>query len=242
MKFIKIGKHTIFFEPGEHKFTDERGNSVNSVTKFTGVIDKSQQLIWWAVKLMKNFLLDIIEAGGSISQAHLEEAYKLHSVKKKEAGDIGTAIHELVSKWIKKEKYDIPDDDRVRNGFNAFLEFQRQQKIKWLVSEEIVGYLADEKILFAGIADAVAKINGKLVLVDFKSSNGLYDEHYFQTAAYQMAWEQMHKKKIAYRLLARFGKDDGSFEFMELHENDRDKKAFLACVDLKNRLIEIRKK
>jgi hypothetical protein len=239
---IKLGKHTIFFEPGKHKFTDERGNTVNSVTKFTGIIDKSGPLIYWAVGLTKIFLCDLLRGGEIITDYHINEATKQHQIKKKEAGDTGTAIHDLVSKWIKKEKYEILDDEKVQNGFNAFLEFQRQHKIKWLTSEEMVGYLQGKEILFAGIVDAIAEIDGKIVLVDFKSSKGIYSEMFFQCAAYQMAWEQMNKKKIAYRMIVKFGKDDGQFEFMELHENEKDKRAFLAAVELKNRLIELDKK
>lgn len=239
---IKLGKHTIFFEPGKHKFTDECGNTINSVTKFTGVIDKSPQLIGWAVRLAKDFLRGALRAGEVITDYHIDEAAKQHQIKKKEAADIGTQIHDLVSKWIKKEKFEIPDDEKVQNGFNAFLEFQRQHKIKWLASEEMVGYLQGSDILFAGIVDAIAEIDGKTVLVDFKSSKGIYPEMFFQCVAYQIAWEQMNKKKIAYRLIVKFGKEDGQFEFMELHDNDKDKKAFLACVELKNRLIELDKK
>ncbi len=262
----RVGKHTVFFEPGKHKFTDERGKGVNSVTKFTGLIDKSGPLIYWAVGLMKNHLLSIIDAGTAIMANHIEEGSKLHNVKKKEAGDIGTEIHDLVEKWIKGLKYEIPDNEKVRNGFNAFLEFQKQYKIKWLASEEIIGYWINKmstegkiegtEVLFAGIADALAEIDGKLILVDFKSSKGIYAEMYFQVAAYQMALEQMIKdgtvnpelkkalgkyKTVDHRMIIKFGKEDGSFEFIELHDNDKDKKAFLALVDAKNRLIEIEK-
>jgi len=235
MKSIKLGKHTIFFDEEKHKFTDECGNTVNSVTKFTGVIDKSQPLIFWAVGLMKTFLLTLVDTGTEITAALINDAAKQHQIKKKEAGDIGTAIHDLVSKWIKKEKYEIPEDEKIRNGFNAFLEFQRQHKIKWLASEEIVGYMQGKDILYAGILDAIGIMAKKLVLFDFKSSNSIdYPEYALQCAAYMLAWEQMHRKKIKDRVLIRFGKSDGSFEYRHLVNHDRDKNGFLACVQLKN--------
>ncbi len=241
MSQIKLGTKTIFFDPIKHKFTDERGKLVNSVTKFTGVIDKSGQLIYWAVGLARDYLKELTGNGASITDFHIDEACKQHRIVKEKAADIGTQIHELVSKWIKKENYELPDDEKVLNGFNAFLEFQGRYKIKWLASEELVAYTQGKNILYAGIMDALAEIDGKIVLVDFKSSKGIYPEMFLQVAAYQMAWEQMNKKKIAYRMIVKFGKDDGAFEFIELHENDKDKKAFLACVELKNRLIEIDK-
>lgn len=255
-KQIKLGAKTIFFNEEKHKFTDERGKMINSVTKFTGLIDKSGALIGWAIKLMKLFLLAMIDIGAEITAEKIEEAAKQHMIKKKEAGDIGTEIHKLAEKFIKGEKYELPTDERVVNGFNAFLDFQRQYKIKWLFSEEIVGYVVGQEVLYAGIVDALGEIDGKLVLIDFKSSKGIYSEMYFQVAAYQMAVEQMMKngtirdevkkavskyKKIDYRLIVKFGKETGDFEFTELHEYEQDKKAFLGLVDAKMRLIEIDK-
>lgn len=235
----KAGEDIIFFNDESHRFWRVQNSKkipISSVTSFTGIIDKSRPLIIWAVKLTNNFLKNVISHGQIITEGHIEEACKQHSIKTKEAGDTGTFIHALVSKWIKQEEIIIPDDDKVRNGFDAFLKFQQEHKAKWLESEKIV---YSQIFDFAGILDAVAEIDDKLVLVDFKSSNSLYPEYAFQAAAYQLAYEEMTGKKIDHRLIIRFGKDDGQFEVKKYEENDKDIDGFLACLNLKNRLKEL---
>ena len=237
----KVGKETIFFDEEPHKFWRmENGKKVriSGVTTFTGIIDKSTPLIIWATRLSGAYLKDLLKNGTIIGESEIDTAIKQHQIRKQEAADTGTQIHALVSAWIKQEQINIPADldPKIRNGFDAFLKFQTEHKAKWLESEFIV---YSETFDFAGIADAVAEIDGKLVLVDFKSSNSLYPEHAFQAAAYQLAYEEMTGKKIDHRLIIRFGKEDGEFEVKKYEENDKDINGFLACVNLKRRLKEL---
>ncbi len=237
----KVKGDTIFFNDESHRFwrmEKDKKVAISSVTTFTGVIDKSTPLIIWATRLTNSFLKELLKGGTIIGEEQIDEACKQHQIKKQEAADIGTQIHLLVSAWIKKEEINIPDDldPRIRNGFDAFLKFQQEHKAKWVESEKIVYNPVFE---YAGILDAVAEIDGKLVLVDFKSSNGLYPEHAFQAAAYQDAYQEMTGKKLDHRLIIRFGKEDGEFEVKKYEENDKDFLAFVACLNLKKRLKEL---
>lgn len=232
---ITVGKKTIYFDDEKHKFWDEERAAIPSVTTFTGVIDKSGALIGWAIKLTKQYLLDRIENGEQITILDIEEAAKEHRKFKEAAADIGTQIHEWIDRWIKGEKPEIPEDDKIRNGITAFLKFQKEYNVKWLESEKIV---YSPKYNFAGILDAVGMIDKKLVLIDFKSSNYIYPEHSFQAAAYQLAYEEMTKKKISHRLIVRFGKDTGDFEWRKFDQNKKDQQVFLACKTIRERLKE----
>jgi CRISPR/Cas system-associated exonuclease Cas4 (RecB family) len=232
----KIGKKTIFFDDERHRFWDETGKTIQSVTTFTRIIDKSDALLGWATRLTAEYLLAKLANGEQITEIDIREAVQEHRRQKEEAADIGTQIHEWVSLWIKGEKPPIPEDERIQNGINAFLTFQKEYGLKWIESERIV---YSEKHEYAGILDAIAKKSKELILVDFKSSNAIYPEHALQTAGYQIAFEEMTQKKIAHRLLIRFGKNDGTFEFRLLKENEKDAAAFLACVHLKRRLQEL---
>lgn len=232
----QVGNTLVYFDDEAHRFwkmESDKKKYIESVTTFTSMIDKSAPLIAWAIKLTRLHLLEKLGKGEVIFEADVVEACRQHTIRKQEAADIGTQIHALVEQWIKKEDITIPDDDRIRNGFDAFLKFQKAHKAKWHESEKIV---YSEKYNYAGILDAVAEIDGKLVLIDFKSSNGLYPEFALQTAAYQIAYEEMTGKKIDHRLAIRFGKDDGEFECKEYLDNELDKEAFASCVVLKRRL------
>ncbi|GIW70345.1 MAG: hypothetical protein KatS3mg101_1092 [Patescibacteria group bacterium] len=181
-------------------------------------------------------MLGKIKNGEQITIIDIEEASKEHRKVKEEAADIGTQIHEWVNKWIEGKKPEIPEDDRIRNGITAFLQFQKEYKVKWLESEKIV---YSQKYNFAGILDAVGFINKKLIIFDFKSANAIYPEFALQTAGYQIAYEEMMKKNVDHRLIVKFGKETGDFEWRKFEENEKDKKAFLACLTLKNRLKEL---
>lgn len=239
----KIKGGVLYFNPNNHSFYTQSGkdkNRIPSVTSITGVIDKSAVLIGWAVRLAKDYLIEKLGRGEQIIEVDVIEAGKQHTIKKQEAADIGTRIHELAEQWIKTTKSGVTSEDSeaVINGFNAFLEYQEANDVKWLGSEMIV-YSAKHN--FAGITDGVGHIGTDLVLFDFKSAKAIYPEHILQAAGYQLAYEEMTRRKIAYRLIIRFGKDDGTFEVVKCDNNDQDKAAFLACVTLKNRLKELEK-
>ena len=230
-------KTTIRFDDGRHIFYGPKGEYLTSVTGATGIIDKSGPLMYWAVNLSRDYLLGKINKG-AITEEDILEASKQHRVFKKKAADIGTLIHEWCSNWILGKKPKMPEDEKVVNGITAFLKFQKEHKLKWLESER---YIYSKKHNYAGILDAIAKEGKKLVLVDFKSSNGIYEEMYFQVAGYQIAWEEEMNKKIDKRIIVRFGKEDGEFEIKELDEDDKDKRVFLACLDIKRRMKELSK-
>lgn len=162
-----------------------------------------------------------------------------HSEVKEVAADIGTEIHRLVSQWIKgkgKVKVQIPTDEKTRNGFLAFMKFQEEYKIKWIESERLV---YSKKHNFAGTLDAVGKIGKDTVLIDFKSSKRLYPENAFQAAGYQIAYEEEMKVKMDYKMIIRFGKEDGEFEIKEYRDSAKDKNAFIGCMYLKRRLDDL---
>ena len=232
----------IYFDPDpiRHIFYDAKMRPLISVTAATGIVDKSAPLMFWAVNLAKHYLINNWDIKKKFTEAEkirlIEEASKQHRIFKKEAADIGTLIHQWVSEWIKGKNSDIPNDDKVANGITAFLKFNRDHKVKWLESERIV---YSKKYNYAGILDATGKIGRDLVLTDFKSSNGIYDEMRFQVAGYQIAYEEETGKKFDRTMIIRFGKDTGEFEAFELDNQQRDKKAFLACLEIKRRLKEL---
>ena len=240
MEEIKLynGKEKITFDKDTHRFYDSKGSSLISVTGVTGTIDKSGALMGWVAKMMGLYLLQEKEKGNDkITEQLVDMAKKEYRRIKEEAADIGQAIHDWVSEWIKGKKPEMPDDEKVVNGITAFLKFQKEHKIKWLESERII---FSKKYHYAGILDAVGKMGKDLVLFDFKSSNGIYSEMFFQVAGYNIAYQEETKKKITKKIILRFGKDDGNFEIKELENGGKDEQAFLHCLELTKRLKELK--
>jgi len=230
------GKEIIRFDEVRHSFWNQKGERLIGVTSATGVIDKSGPLMYWAVNTTRDYLLDLLKRGIKITETEIETASKQHRIFKKKAADIGTAIHEWVANWIDGKKPEMPDNEKVVNGITAFLKFQKEHKFKWIESERVV---YSKKYKFAGFLDAVALDKKSRYLVDFKSSKGIYSPMLFQTAGYQLAYEEEIGKKFDKRIIIKFGKEDGNFEVMELNDYEKDKEAFLSALNLKRRLKEL---
>jgi len=62
----------------------------------------------------------------------------------------------------------------------------------------------------------------------------------FQVSGYQIAYEEETGKTIDKRMIIRFGKNNGEFEKIELDKDNMDRKAFLDCLMLKERLRELK--
>lgn len=232
------GKVIINFNEDRHLFTDDKGNFILSVTGATGIIDKSGALMGWVAKMMGLYLLTEKEKGNDkITEELVSTAKREYRRIKQEAADIGSEIHEWVSRWILGEKPEMPDNEKVVNGVTAFLKFQKEHKLKWLESER---YIYSKKYNYAGILDAIAREGKKLVLVDFKSSTGIYDDMRFQVAGYEIAYEEETGKKIDKRIIIRFGKEDGEFEIKDLGDSTKDKGVFLSCLNIRRRLNELK--
>lgn len=228
---------TLEFDEEKHRFTID-GREIVSVTSATSMVDKSGPLMAWAVKLFREFLVDKIQKGLVIDEETIYEGSKQHTIRKEEAKDIGTQIHEFINLYIEGKKPKIPEDEKVKNGVLAFMKWIDENKVKFLKSEEPI---YSRKYDYAGILDIEAKINGKLAIVDIKSSNGIYNEMRYQVAAYRNAKEEMTKKKYDESWIIQLGKDTGEFKAYRLEDHKKDLAAFLGALTIKRREMELRK-
>jgi hypothetical protein len=111
---------------------------------------------------------------------------------------VGTLIHYLVECHIKGENPDLSeysqaDQELGQVGFNKFLEWEKEHKVEYIASELS---LVSDKNKFGGTIDCIAKVDGELTLIDFKSGSGIYKEYYVQTSAYkELAKEKGYKVK-----------------------------------------------
>lgn len=226
------------FDETRHIFYVNGEKLNTSVTGITGIIDKSGALVGWAVKLFREFLLEKISSNKNITEDDVLSGSKQHIIAKQKAGDIGTEIHKWAELYIKKKNPPMPEDEKVKNGALAFLKWIDENKVKFINSEECI---YSKKYKYAGILDLEAKVNGELCIVDFKSSNGVYDDMRFQVAGYQLAKEEMTGKKYDTRWLIQFGKETGDFKAHRLDDYKKDRDAFLACLTIKRRLAELKK-
>jgi len=172
------------------------GKRVPGTTTITGVLNKPA-LVPWANKIG----LQGIEVGKYVD----------------ELASIGTLIHYLVECHIKKQDPELGDYtpnqiDTAENGFLKYLEWEKRNKPKVIASEL---QLVSETKKYGGTIDSIMEINGKLVLIDFKSSKGVFPDHHLQVAGgyLPLAIEAGYDVKEA--SILRIGRDETEgFDFI----------------------------
>ena len=107
------------------------------------------------------------------------------------AADAGTCCHERVEckirgKEFDSSKYTAETLERARPAFEAFEEWAKGSKLEVIETEKA---LVSERYRFGGTLDAMG-IQGKLSLLDWKTSNAIYGDYLVQLAGYALLWEE----------------------------------------------------
>lgn len=113
----------------------------------------------------------------------LQECYRNHDTVKKEAGESGTNIHELIERIIKDaiEKWGGVVGE-VGNEDPSVAEF-----IKWAQGKKFIhseAHVYSELLWLGGIVDFVFKTDEGVYLGDIKTSKGIYPSHFIQLGLY----------------------------------------------------------
>ena len=156
-------------EDGTRVYQTPSGNKYPSVTTVTGLL-KKQSIIAWRKRVGE------------------EEANRISST----AARRGTRIHSLAEKYLLNETVN-PDmfDIEMWNKFKPILH-------------NINNIYALEQSLFsdhlevAGTVDCIAEYNGKMSVIDFKTSKRIKErdnihDYFMQCSAYAVAFEEMTK-------------------------------------------------
>lgn len=136
--------------------------------------------------------------------AILEEATKARFRTMETAGELGTRAHYFIELWINNKgsllhsdpetgeiyTYDMSQEPpEVQSAFSAFLKFWESESLDFACTETAVG---DIEIGVAGTLDGLAKdANGELIMLDWKTSGGVYDKFLLQVAGYCRMWHRM---------------------------------------------------
>lgn len=133
------------------------------------------------------------------------------------AADIGTAAHAMVEAHIKGQTFDraaypLPAEgwSKAESSFNAYLAWESMTKLK-VIEQEM--QLVSEQYKFGGTPDAIGLIGNELCLLDWKTSNSVYQDYLIQLAAYRQLWEENHPDRPltgGFHLL-RFAKEHADF-------------------------------
>lgn len=114
------------------------------------------------------------------------------------ASNWGKLFHEIMEKILKKEKIRIPQI--ISPSVSAFEDWRSQYKISILDTEKRV---VSKNHSYAGTIDVLVEINGKIGVLDLKTSTGIWNEYSLQIAAYAQAFNEMALPKAETRWILR---------------------------------------
>lgn len=211
------------FNEKAHRYTLD-GKPLTGVTTILGVIAKPALIQWaadQATSYVKQNLKDIAELDDVLKEARIA-----HRKKKKEAGDIGTEVHNAIESYI-KDGFMPEFEGKKKKMFDNFIKWADENIGEFIESER---RLYSQEHWFAGTVDMVFKDkDGRVWIGDIKTSKAVYPEYFAQMGGYQVALEEMDGDQDVYGyVVIRLGKD-GSFEVVGFNDTKTCRDMFLAA-------------
>ncbi|WP_405620261.1 PD-(D/E)XK nuclease family protein [Streptomyces sp. NBC_00076] len=179
---IKRGGSRFYIDP------DDGAIKVPGVTSVVGQLPKDF-LTFWAAKEAAEAAVsnwDIVsELCKRDPKGAVDYLKSAHRRKSTAASDLGTAAHDLFERLARGETV----NDRhvhmdVKPHVRWFREFLEEVQPEFVLCEETVW---SDTHAFAGSFDAIVKIDGETVILDYKTSKAVYDSVALQLSAYRYA-------------------------------------------------------
>jgi tellurite resistance-related uncharacterized protein len=194
---VKVVIQPVQFTQRGHKYALD-GNPMVSVTTLLNIVDKPALKGWAAKETVKYLQGEPMTDGtpGWVSPpawepgrfytadeiaAACEAAKGAFRRKSKKAKDRGTLAHEWIEAHVYGQKPETPADPMVASAVSAYMEWELSNNVE-PVEHEL--RLAEPVAGIAGTIDQLAVVNGRLTVLDYKTSSGVYPEHHIQVDAY----------------------------------------------------------
>ena len=205
-----------------------------SVTNVLGVINKPALVPWARNAALESVQTALLARTGTTESITTEwvtdvidQARQTPDSKRDQAAGFGTQAHELIDRIIQGLEPEIPPE--LEAVANNFLGWRAASGMDIRLSEAMV---YSEKHRYAGSADAIAYRDGKLIVLDWKTGNGIYPEYGLQVAAYAKALEEMTGEQVGEAWTVRLGRTDLDFESQWVVDLDRAFISFRAALYL----------
>lgn len=140
----------------------------------------------------------------------MEDAANAPDRVKTEAADLGTLAHDAIDRIVKGE--DLKEEDiaeAVRVPVGNFRKWLEGSGIQLVLGDTAVASVVEK---FGGKLDALGWRNGHYVILDWKTSSGIYPEYALQVAAYATAFEETYGVPVGEAIIVRFDKKDPKWD------------------------------
>lgn len=159
-----------------------------NVPSVTTILDQMSKkaLQYWAAKEVATYAVTHIDSWEGLPEDDAIDLLKRSPYRKtKKKGDFGTAIHEIVDSWMRVRLGDEPPelDDIDHLPYVAGVVRYLNDHVHRVLRSEFTVF--NETFQYAGTADALVKLkDGRIVVVDWKTSNSIWPEYALQLVAY----------------------------------------------------------
>jgi len=198
-------------------YRNAAGERIPGVTTIIGRFKESGGLLQWAFKQ---------------GQAGVPHLYH----ERDKAAEAGGIAHDMIEAHILKKPF--PDcmqhpeelQKKARNAFEQYLEWRGQTSIEILETE--TPYVS-EAHQFGGTIDALGRdAKGRTILLDWKTSNAVYQDYLIQLAAYALLLEECTVHRPQGFHLLRISKESADFAHHFFGELEEAKRAFILMREL----------
>jgi hypothetical protein len=163
------------------------------------------------------------------------------------AGDLGTRVHSWRERWFTRllidpnfGDYEIPANEDIRfiSAVRAIKKFRQETSYQPVACEL---YVADHTLQTGGQVDDIGFVNGKLSLVDLKTSNiGDKEQYYAQVALYYYMFSKLYGIKPQKLYILHVSKTDGTYNLIEIPNINKTIKWAKKVVEVSLGLEEIK--
>lgn len=206
------------------KYTTKDDETVNSVTTVIGNVlgFNKNALIGWSKHL----------AFKGINSDSIRD----------ESASIGTSAHYLIESKILNEKVDRSNlthlsKDQLTQAINAFNGWKLWEE-EWSPDEYLHTELSlvSEKYKFGGTVDIIAKKDGKVYILDNKTSNSLHIEMIIQLGAYKILYEEHFPEKVHQCGIIKVEKKSPKYTLKLVSDEaiEAGQEIFLKALDIQN--------
>lgn len=159
------------------------------------------------------------------------------------AADIGTLSHYRVECEFLGIESDLSEYSKkqIEMSDNCLLSFYEWRKDKKIEKVENELQLVSQKYKYGGTIDIYCTLDGKKTLIDLKTGKAIYEDYFFQLAAYKELLKE-NGYIVEQTMILRIGRDE-SEDFEPRIKNNLDKhfELFKNCLNIYSLKKEIKK-
>jgi hypothetical protein len=202
------------------------GDKIPGTTTIIGRFKESGGLVQWAYKSGREHERLVFQ--NKPAPKHLYDVVD-------DAALAGNIAHDMIESHILGLPFTSTAPSEIvakaTNSFNQFLEWREQSRIEIVATER--AYVS-ERYQFGGTVDGIGRdMKGRIVLIDWKTSNAVYQDYLIQLAAYALLLEECAPewKPEGFHLL-RVAKESADFAHHYFGELEDAKRAFVLMREL----------